>query len=264
MTTIPETPAIETSAATQTFLTNQEIIQAAHQNLGKGQWDNLVGGSESETTMRRNRLGFDRIAFRPRILVDVSHTNTSTTLLGHRLRIPVILAPMGSLQELTPAGAIAATRAAAEFGSLHVISSVTQPSLEETAASVDYPKVYQLYVTNHWDWVKETLTRVKSSGYWGFCLTVDTAHYRPARTTHDEQLPDSESTDPARPKMASFAHLGNDGPHQGLRRSAVHAQRRGNGRGRGHRRGARGQRDLGIQPRGPAARSRPCDDRYLA
>jgi isopentenyl diphosphate isomerase/L-lactate dehydrogenase-like FMN-dependent dehydrogenase len=53
------------------FVSNEEIIQEARRRVNQGAWDYLVGGSESETTLRRNRLAFDRIAFRPRILVDV-------------------------------------------------------------------------------------------------------------------------------------------------------------------------------------------------
>ena len=59
------------------FVSNEEIIQEARRRVNQGAWDYLVGGSESETTLRRNRLAFDRIAFRPRILVDVSKRDQS-------------------------------------------------------------------------------------------------------------------------------------------------------------------------------------------
>src|SRR5579884_4389459 len=100
------------------FLSNEEIVIAARKRLAQGPWDYLVGGSESETTLRRNRLGFDRLAFRPRILVDVSHIDPSTTFLGHKLRIPVMLAPIGSLQVFRPEGAALSARAAAAFGTI--------------------------------------------------------------------------------------------------------------------------------------------------
>ena len=81
------------------FVSNEEIIQEARRRVNQGAWDYLVGGSESETTLRRNRLAFDRIAFRPRILVDVSSIDPATTFMGQTLRIPAILAPIGSLKE---------------------------------------------------------------------------------------------------------------------------------------------------------------------
>jgi glycolate oxidase len=159
------------------FLSNEEIVLAARRNLLQGPWDYLVGASESETTMRRNRLGFDRLGFRPRVLVDVSRIDPSTSFLGHRLRIPVLLAPIGSLQAFTPEGAVASARAAAEFGTIPVISSATQPSLEETAAASDGPRTFQLYVHGDMDWVRDIVARVKSAGYAALCLTVDVAMY---------------------------------------------------------------------------------------
>ena len=117
------------------FVSNEEIIQEARRRLDQGAWDYLVGGSESETTLRRNRLAFDKVAFRPRILVDVSNVDPSTTFLGQKLRIPAILAPIGSLQIFDPEGAVASTKAATEFGIMHAVSSVTEPTLEETAAA---------------------------------------------------------------------------------------------------------------------------------
>jgi isopentenyl diphosphate isomerase/L-lactate dehydrogenase-like FMN-dependent dehydrogenase len=159
------------------FVSNEEIIQEARRRVDQGAWDYLVGGSESETTLRRNRLAFDRIAFRPRILVDVSHIDPSTTFLGQRLRIPAILAPIGSLQVFHPEAAVASTRAATEFRIMHAISSVTQPALEETAAATPTPKIFQLYVHGDMKWTEDIIGRVKQAGYAALALTVDVAHY---------------------------------------------------------------------------------------
>ncbi|MCE2466071.1 MAG: alpha-hydroxy-acid oxidizing protein, partial [Dehalococcoidia bacterium] len=49
--------------------------------MKQGAWDYVVGGADSETTLRRNRRAFDKIAFRPRVLVDVSNVDPSTTFL---------------------------------------------------------------------------------------------------------------------------------------------------------------------------------------
>lgn len=172
------------------FVSNQEIILAARRNLEQGPWDYLVGGSESETTLRRNRLGFDRLALRPRILVDVSHVDASTSFLGHPLRIPVLLGPIGSLEVLTPEGGVAVAKAAAKFGSVPVISSNTEPTLEETAAAGAGPKIFQLYVQGDWDWVEAMLARVKAAAYSALCLTVDVALYsRRDRPLLDRWLP---------------------------------------------------------------------------
>ena len=174
------------------FVTNQEIIMAARRNLTQNVWDYLTGGAESETTMRRNRLALDSLAFRPRVLVDVSKIDTSTSFLGHRLRIPVMLAPIGSLQTLVPEGGVAVAKAAAEFGTIPFVSTATEPTLEETAASSPNPKIFQLYVQGDMKWVEDILGRVKKAGYQALCLTVDTALYsRRERQMMDRWLPPS-------------------------------------------------------------------------
>jgi isopentenyl diphosphate isomerase/L-lactate dehydrogenase-like FMN-dependent dehydrogenase len=175
------------------FVSNEEIIHEARRRVNQGAWDYLVGGSESETTLRRNRRAFDRIAFRPRVLVDVSNIDTSTTFLGHKLRMPVILAPIGSLQVFHPDAALASTRAATEFGIMHTISSVTEPALEETAAATDTPKIFQLYVQGDERWTQDIIGRVKRAGYAALALTVDVAHYsRRERPMMTRQMPPTQ------------------------------------------------------------------------
>ena len=181
------------------FVTNQEIIQAARKNLTQDIWDYLSGGAESETTMRRNRLGFDYLALRPRVCVDVSKIDTATTFLGQKLRIPVMMAPIGSLQTITPEGGVAVAKAAKEFGTMNFVSSVTQPSLEEIAASTDHPKIFQLYIRGGLDWCKEIVDRVLKAGYVALCLTVDTAHYsRRERQMMNRYLPPNKRSETAR------------------------------------------------------------------
>lgn len=181
------------------YVSNQEIIQAARRNLPQDVWDYLTGGAESETTMRRNRMGFDCLALRPRVLVDVSKIDTSTTFLGQKLRIPVMLAPIGSLQTITPEGGVAVAKAAAEFGTMNFVSSVTQPSLEEIAASTDHPKIFQLYIRGDIHWCAEIIGRVKKAGYIALCLTVDTAHYsRRERPLLNRWQPPSRRTETGR------------------------------------------------------------------
>lgn len=181
------------------YVSNQEIIQIAYRNLPRDVWDYLSGGAESETTMRRNRMGFDTLALRPRVLVDVSKIDAQTTFLGQKLRIPVMMAPIGSLQTITPEGGVAVAKAAAEFGSMNFVSSVTQPSLEEIAASTNHPKIFQLYIRGDLSWCKDIVDRVKEAGYIALCLTVDTAHYsRRERPLLNRWQPPSRRTETGR------------------------------------------------------------------
>ena len=157
------------------FQTIHEIVKAARLNLNQTHWDYLVGGTETETTLKRNRSAIDTRALNPRVLNDVSKVDTSGTIIGQHLDMPVLLAPIGSVQVFTPEGGAAAAKAAAEAGIMSIASSVCEPSLEEIAAASDAPKIYQLYVRGDEKWVDDTVERAIDSGYKGFCLTVDSA-----------------------------------------------------------------------------------------
>jgi glycolate oxidase len=154
-----------------------EIFKTARKNLSDGLWDYLVGAAETETTFNRNRAAFDALAFRPRVLRDVDRVDTSTTLRGHKLRIPVVLAPIGSLQDFDPQGGAAAARAANGFGTASMSSSVSHPGLETVAAACDGPKIYQLYVRGDAAWVEDHVSRAVDAGYVAFCFTVDLDYY---------------------------------------------------------------------------------------
>jgi isopentenyl diphosphate isomerase/L-lactate dehydrogenase-like FMN-dependent dehydrogenase len=187
------------------FVSNEEIIREARRQVDQGIWDYLVGGSESETTLRRNRLAFDRIAFRPRILVDVSDIDPSTTFMGQKLRIPAILAPIGSLQVIHPDAALAATKGATAFGIMHAVSSVTDPPLEEISAATPTPKIFQLYVHGDMKWTEDIVRRAKKAGYAALALTVDVAHYsRRERVLVTRYTPPSRIVLPDRKHLASL------------------------------------------------------------
>ncbi len=160
------------------YLTLHELVKKARQKLSHDAWDYLVGGAETETTLRRNRLALDALAFRPRVLRDVSRIDASTTFLGRKLRLPLALAPVGSLELFTPEAAVAAARAAERFGVAHMLSSVCEPGLEALAQAVPGAlRIYQLYVHGDAAWVDAVAERAIAAGYSAFCLTVDTALY---------------------------------------------------------------------------------------
>src|ERR1051325_9776690 len=97
------------------FHTLHEIVKKARQNLDQNDWDYIVGGTESETTLRRNRMALDSLAFRPRVLRDVSRIDATAERFGRRVRLPVVLAPVGALEVFHQGGGATAARAAQEF-----------------------------------------------------------------------------------------------------------------------------------------------------
>jgi isopentenyl diphosphate isomerase/L-lactate dehydrogenase-like FMN-dependent dehydrogenase len=166
-----------TLSLAERFQTLHEIVKAAKHNLAPGPWDYLMGGTETETTLRRNRQSLDAIAFRPRVLRDVRGVDTSSTLFGRRVRLPVMLAPIGSIESFTPGGGATAAVGSGEFGVPQMLSSACNPGLEATAAAADNFRIFQLYVRGDDQFVDDYVKRAINHGYAAFCMTVDTAMY---------------------------------------------------------------------------------------
>ncbi|MBI3433473.1 MAG: alpha-hydroxy-acid oxidizing protein [Proteobacteria bacterium] len=175
---IREAGLLQEAASAPVFLNLHELIAKARQNLAQNDWDYVVGGVESETTLRRNRHALDCVALRPRVLRDVSRIDATTSAFGRRLRLPILLAPVGSLESLHPDAASPVAQAAAAFGVAHMLSSACKPTLEGLAqAAADALRTFQLYVRGDAAWVDDHVDRAAAHGYAAFCLTVDTAHY---------------------------------------------------------------------------------------
>src|SRR6266481_565129 len=159
------------------FQTLHEIARAARRNLSDGPWDYLIGGTETETTVKRNRLAIDTVAFRPRVLRDVSKVDSSSTFFGRPVRLPVMLAPVGSVESFTPGGGATAAKGSGAFGVPHMLSSACNPGLEATAKAADNFRIFQLYVRGDDAFVDDHVKRARDHGYTIFCMTVDSANY---------------------------------------------------------------------------------------
>jgi isopentenyl diphosphate isomerase/L-lactate dehydrogenase-like FMN-dependent dehydrogenase len=159
------------------FMTLSEIKWAARKLLPPSVWGFGSGGSETETTLRRNRSALDSLAIRQRVLVDVRNVDLSTRFLGMDLPMPVAIAPMGSLVLFHPDGDLEMARGAGLSGILNVVSGVTGWPVEAVAKEAKSPLLFQLYHFGERSWVKELLEKVQTSGYRGVCLTVDTAAF---------------------------------------------------------------------------------------
>jgi glycolate oxidase len=131
-------------------------------------------------------------AFRHRVLRGVVTPDVRTTILGHAVDLPVFLAPIGSIQQFYPDGALGPARVAARTGTVCCVGTLAAPRLEEVAQAASGPLIFQLYVRGDRDWLADTLARVERSGYAAVCLTADSSgsarrerdlHSRHARAT---------------------------------------------------------------------------------
>src|ERR1700730_7865247 len=169
---------VQLAASSEEFQNLHEFVRKARTNLNQNAWDYIVGAAETETTMRRNRMALDESAFRRRVLRDVSRVDATVERFGRKMRLPVMIAPVGALEIFDPEGAAAVVRATGKFGIAHMLSSVSGPGLEKVAeAAPDALRIYQLYVRGDDAFVEDSVSRAIDKGYAAFCLTVDTAHY---------------------------------------------------------------------------------------
>lgn len=169
---------VELGPSSEPFQNLHEFVRKARVNLDQNAWDYIVGAAETETTMRRNRMALDEIAFRPRVLRNVARVDASVERFGRKLRLPVMMAPVGALEIFNPAAAAAVARGAGKFGAAHMLSSVCEPGLEKVAeAAPEALRLYQLYVRGDDAFVEDYVSRAVANRYTAFCLTVDTAHY---------------------------------------------------------------------------------------
>lgn len=162
-----------------------DLRRIAKRRLPAGVFDYIDGGAEDELTMRRNGEAFARVEFRPRVLRDVSAVDPSTSLLGRKLPIPLVVAPTGSTRISHPDGELAVARAAARVGIPYTLSTLSNRSIEEVARASAGPRWFQLYVWHDRGLAKELIQRAEAAGYEALVLTVDTIVF--GRRERDER-----------------------------------------------------------------------------
>jgi L-lactate dehydrogenase (cytochrome) len=152
-----------------------DLRRISRRRLPRGVFDYIDGGAEDEVSLQRNVAAFHRAEFRPRVLRDVGVVDPSTSLLGQRLPLPLVLAPTGFTRIANPDGELAVARSAARAGLPYTLSTLSTRSIEEVAAVSSGPKWFQVYVWRDRGLVRAMLDRAADAGYEAIMITVDTA-----------------------------------------------------------------------------------------
>jgi 4-hydroxymandelate oxidase len=148
--------------------------ELARERLPQMVFDYYVGGAEEEVTVRDNRLGWRRLRFRPRVLVDVATRDLSTTVLGQRVSLPVLTAPCAFNALAHQHGELAVARACESAGIIQIVSTAGTYSLEEVAAAAPRgARWFQLYCYRDRDVTRWLVERAVAAHYRALCLTVD-------------------------------------------------------------------------------------------
>jgi len=169
-----------------------ELEALAQAKLPPQIFDFIAGAAEDEITLARNRQAWSAIQLLPRVLVDVSTIDTSTTVLGQKMPSPVVLAPVALQRLVHDDGELATARAAAAQDTTMILSTMASRSIEDVAAAADGPKWYQLYCYTDKTVTERLVKRAEAAGYSALCLTVDVPRLgrRERDLVHDSGFPD--------------------------------------------------------------------------
>ncbi|HUU66089.1 MAG TPA: alpha-hydroxy acid oxidase [Methyloceanibacter sp.] len=148
---------------------------AAKRRLPSAIFDFLEGGSNDEVTLKRNRADFEALRLNQRVFDHVAARNLRTVLFGQRAAIPVALAPIGMGGVFHPRAETHAARAAAAFGVPYCLSTLSSCSIEEVAAEVGVPFLFQLYLFKDRAINAALLQRAEQAHCPALVLNVDTA-----------------------------------------------------------------------------------------
>ena len=150
-----------------------EFEAAAQKALPPAHFGYLATGVDDDHTVRANHDGYSRIRIRARRLVDVTHIDMSTSLLGVKWSSPILICPVGSQKAFHPEGEIAVARAARAKDHLQILSTVATSSIESVIAARGGPVWQQLYPTNVWEVTRAIVSRAEAAGCPAIVLTVD-------------------------------------------------------------------------------------------
>lgn len=153
----------------------EDLRRLAKRRLPAGVFDYIDGAAEDERSLRENTDAFARLSFVPRVLRDVSTIDTTTSLFGRTLPLPLVFSPTGFSRIADPQGELAVARAAQRAGLPYTLSTMATRSIEEVRATSSGDLWFQVYVWRDRGLTREMLGRAADAGYSTIMVTVDTA-----------------------------------------------------------------------------------------
>src|ERR1700686_2799519 len=162
------------SVASPRVVSIEDFRPIARQRVPKSVFDYLDGGAEGEVTLRENCRIFNDVTFRPRHAVALAACSMGTSVLGFKLSLPIMLAPVGYSRLMHPGGEVAAARAAGRAGIGYILSTISGHKLEEGGAGSTGPVFYQLYLMGGRGAAEAAIERARVAGFNALVVTIDT------------------------------------------------------------------------------------------
>jgi 4-hydroxymandelate oxidase len=188
----------KSTAALAELFSLADIEGAARERMATVVYEFVAGGAADEITIRWNREAFDKLALRPRVLVDVESIDTRIELFGQKLDAPILLAPTALHRLVHPEGEVETARGAGAAKTILVVSSLSTCRFENVARATSEPLWFQLYDLrkDRHAFVRDLVEELKGLGCRALCVTVD-APVIGARNRQDRahfQIPDKFET----------------------------------------------------------------------
>jgi len=162
------------SVASPRVVSIEDFRPIARQRIPKSVFDYLDGGAEGEVTLRENCRIFNDVTFRPRHAVALADCGMATSVLGFKLSLPIVLAPVGYSRLMHPGGEVAAARAAGRAGIGYILSTISGHKLEDVRAGSTGPVFYQLYLMGGRGAAEAAIERARVAGFNALVVTIDT------------------------------------------------------------------------------------------
>jgi len=152
----------------------RDLEEQARTLISQMAFDYFVAGSDDELTLHDNVDAWARQRFMPHVLRDVSTVSTAAEVLGTEVSAPILIAPMAAQRMAHPEGELAMARAAAEAGTVMVVSTMATATMEDVAAAApDAPRWFQFYIHRDREMSADLIRRAAAAGYDAVVLTVD-------------------------------------------------------------------------------------------
>jgi 4-hydroxymandelate oxidase len=150
-----------------------ELEAAARLNIPPAHFGYMTSGTDSESTLRANRSGFQKFQLLPRRLNDVSKVDMSIELFGRKWDSPIYVAPVGGCGAYHPEGEGAIARGAKVGNHLQMLSTMASTSIKDATEARGAPIVFQLYPTSSFEVAKLLVKRAEEAGSPAVAVTVD-------------------------------------------------------------------------------------------
>ena len=151
-----------------------DFRKLAKKNLPAPIFHYIDGGSDDESTLKRNTESFSKCDLVPNILASVGQPDLTTTVFGKKIDMPLFLSPVAMQRLFHHEGDKASARAAEKFGTFYSMSTMANSTIEEISNISGGPKMFQIYIHKIKGLTDNLIDRCKRSGFNAMCLTVDT------------------------------------------------------------------------------------------